>query len=56
MTASDAPAEWTAFADEMFLADEFREAPRSHPGGQGLAFGRRLEEGLRAGTARSRSR
>ena len=44
MTAGHAPAERAALADEVFLADELREAPGSHPGGQWLSLGRGLEE------------
>jgi hypothetical protein len=51
VTTGDASAQRTAFADEMLLADELSEAPGSHPGGQRLALGWWLEQGLGAGAA-----
>ena len=49
VATGDAPAQRTALADEVRLADELVEAARAHPGGQRLALGRWLEERLRAG-------
>ena len=49
MAAGDAPPQRPAFADEVVLADELIEAPRTHPGGQRLALGRWLEERLVTG-------
>ena len=46
MASGDAAAERAAFADEVLLADELRERPRSHPSGERLALGRWLEERL----------
>lgn len=50
MAAGKTAAQRSALADEVVLADELVEAPRSHPGGQRLALRRWLEErlGLRA--------
>jgi hypothetical protein len=50
MPAGDAPAERTAFTDEMLLPDELVEIARTHPRREGLSLGRRLEERLWAGT------
>ena len=51
MAAGDRPAQRTAIADEVLLADELVEGPRAHPRGERLPLGRRLEErlGARAG-------
>src|SRR5918995_2665550 len=49
VAAGDAPAQRSALADEVLLADELLEVARAHPGGQRLAFGRWLEERLRTG-------
>ena len=53
MPAGDAPAERTALADEVLLADELVEVARAHPGGERLALGRWLEQGLGSGAGRS---
>ena len=53
MPAGDAPPERAALADEVLLADELVERPRTHPGRERLAFGRRLEQGLGSGADRT---
>ena len=50
MAARDAPAERTAFTDEMVLPDEFVEVARAHPRRERLPLRRRLEEGFGSGT------
>ena len=52
VAAGDAPAERPALADEVLLADELVEVARPHPGGERLALGRWLEEGLGSGARR----
>ena len=49
MAAGDRAAERTALADEVLLADELVERARAHPGGEGLALGRRPEQGFGPG-------
>src|SRR4029077_1809808 len=51
--AGDAPPERTAFTDEVLLADEFVEGPRTHPRSEWLPLGRRLEQGLGSGAERT---
>jgi len=53
VSPGDAPAQGTALADEVHLADELIEGPRPHPGREGLALGRRLEECLGSGADRT---
>jgi hypothetical protein len=55
MAAGDRPAERSALADEVLLADELVEASRPHPRRERLALGRWVEErlGLRASGART---
>ena len=52
VAAGDAAPERAALADEVLLADELVEVARAHPGGERLALGRRLEEGLGSGAGR----
>jgi hypothetical protein len=49
MPPGDAPAQRATLADEVVLADEFVKAARSHPRGQRLPLGGRLEEGFGSG-------
>ena len=53
MAARDAPAQRSALADEVLLADELVERSRAHPGRERLAVGRRLEERLGFGAGQS---
>ena len=53
VAAGDAPPERAALADEVLLADELVEGPRTHPGRQRLPLGRWLEEGFGSGAGRS---
>ena len=53
MPAGDAPAERAALADEVVLADELGEVAWTHPRGERLPLGRRLEEGFGPGAGRS---
>jgi hypothetical protein len=53
MAAGDGAAERTTFANEMLLADELIEGSRAHPRRKWLLLGRRLEQGLGAGTGGS---
>ena len=46
MAAREATAERTALADQVLLSDELVERARTHPCREGLALGRRLEQGL----------
>ena len=50
---SDAPAQGTSLADEVFLPDKLLEVPRSHPGRERLALGGWLEERLGSGAGYS---
>jgi hypothetical protein len=54
VAALDGTTKRAAFADEVFLADEFVEGSGSHAGGEGLAFERRPEECLGPGSEASR--
>ena len=49
MPTSHAPTQRTTLADEVLLPDELGQVARSHPGGQRLPLGRRLEESLGSG-------
>lgn len=49
MAPGDRSSKRAALPDEVLLADELVEAARSHPGSQGLALGRWLEERLGPG-------
>ena len=53
MATGDAPPERTALTDEVLLADELVERPRTHPRRQWLTLGRWLEEGLGSGADRT---
>jgi hypothetical protein len=51
VTAGDAPAERAALADEVLLPDELGQRSRSHPRGERLPLGRRLEEAFGPGAS-----
>src|SRR6476661_8358258 len=53
VAAGDAPTQRTALADQVVLAHELIERPRTHPRGEGLALGRWLEQRLGTGFLRS---
>jgi hypothetical protein len=56
MAAGHAATERSPLANEMLLPDELGEVARSHPGGQRLLLGRRLEKRLGTSAAGFRAR